>query len=57
MRLVKVSLLLLFFVPLAMLVLPLLPSAKVSGQGSGLAAPTGIEASDGVYVRDRKSVV
>jgi cytochrome c peroxidase len=30
--------------------LPLLPEASVSGQGSGLAAPTGIEASDNVYV-------
>jgi cytochrome c peroxidase len=50
MRLAKISVILVFLVPLALVVLPLLPSARVVGQGSGLAAPTGVEASDGVYI-------
>ena len=49
MRLLKLSVVLLFLVPLAMIALPLLPSARVSGQ-SGIAAPTGVSASDGSYI-------
>ncbi len=49
MRFIKVFILLLFLVPLAMIALPLLPSARVSGQ-NGIAAPTGVSASDGSYI-------
>lgn len=52
MRLLKLSVVLLFSGLLAVIIVPSLPFSfsRVSGQSSTLAAPTGVEASDGAYI-------